>query len=180
MAARKKKSELTGSERLTKLSPRHLAAIRLRIEGRDNAFIAEQLGVSNRTLHLWFSDPMIKEEMKRQLDAVHERFAESMANAAFRGINALVGMIEKPAATPDISDSMRLEAVRELLDRHAETARIADKVGAGSGGGAGQVNFFQLFAKMPDDALAEYLHRWQNGGDGEIIEGNGRVTDPPA
>lgn len=39
----------------------------MRIEGRPTAAICDALGVERRTVYLWFSDPLVKAELRGQL-----------------------------------------------------------------------------------------------------------------
>jgi DNA-binding CsgD family transcriptional regulator len=57
--------------KLVTLSPKHHAAIRQKIAGASGAEIAQELGVTRRTVYLWMSDALVKTELERQLAAIH-------------------------------------------------------------------------------------------------------------
>lgn len=61
----------------------------MRVEGKKNDYIARELGVTHRTLHVWFSQEIFKAEIRRLLDHVDEVFAEKLAGAGLRAISEL-------------------------------------------------------------------------------------------
>lgn len=111
-----------GMTRLTKLSPYHEIAIRMRLEGRPNEEIEEKLGVKERTLHKWFGEPIVKEAMAAQVSKINEVFAERMAGL---GVSALDAMMEMVTADHKgrLSPHQRLEVIREVLDRIPSTQK---------------------------------------------------------
>ena len=58
------------SERLQALGPRHDAAIRLKLDGASGGEITDALDVQTRTVYLWMGEPLVKEELARQLDRI--------------------------------------------------------------------------------------------------------------
>lgn len=79
------------------LNPTHLAACRMRAEARKNKDIAAELGVKERTLHLWFSQEVFKAEVSRLLQNVDEAFTERMASAGLRAIEELTEFSQQSA-----------------------------------------------------------------------------------
>jgi hypothetical protein len=69
------------SEHLRSLGPRHHAAIRLKLDGASGSEIANALDVETRTVYLWMGDPLVKDELARQLDRVGDEFARELALA---------------------------------------------------------------------------------------------------
>jgi hypothetical protein len=69
---------------LTKLGPRHHAAIRMKLGGASGRAIAAALRVERRTVYLWMGDPLVKRELARQLMRLNQRFADLEAAAAVR------------------------------------------------------------------------------------------------
>ena len=67
------------------LTPRHHAAIRLKLDGASGGEIAETLGVQRRTVYLWMGDPLMKQELARQLERIGDEFARQLALAAMVG-----------------------------------------------------------------------------------------------
>lgn len=64
---------------LHQLGPRHHRAVALRIAGESPQSIADSLGVERRTVYLWFSDPMVKEEVQRRVALVGRLVDEQLA-----------------------------------------------------------------------------------------------------
>jgi hypothetical protein len=206
-------------KRLLKLNTQHKAAARLRVEGRTNEQIAEDLGVAIRTLHVWFSDDLVKQEIRRLLERVEDVFVERKATAGLRALEELsrfsgkeagkqlavcracgwFGMTpanhgdpQAPCSGPwemreQISESTKLEALREVLDRVDETTTLRDRARAqealNSGGeGDGQTNYVQIFQQMSDADLARVMQRWAaNQGPPDIaVNGHGDAHGTPA
>ena len=63
------------------LGPRHHAAIRLKLDGASGREIADALDVQTRSVYLWMGDPLVKEELARQLDRIGDVFAREIALA---------------------------------------------------------------------------------------------------
>lgn len=135
------------AEALQKLHPRHYAAIRLRIEGRPNSYICEQIGCKERVLHLWFSDPLVKAELARQMERVQEMFAERLVASAMSGLNAMEELLATPLRDPDVEYEVKLRAVESVLDRNPFTARPAGQQGSPVNVYVGSLTDDQLRAK---------------------------------
>lgn len=136
------------------LQPNHHAAIRLKIEGKPPADIAVALGVKERSVHLWFSDDQIKAELQRQVEKINEVFVQRMAEVGMVGIHELLALARIPTGAEVLTAEMKLEVVREILDRLPQTA----KVGAGKGQGPGGTQVFTgpvAVANMSDAQLLE-------------------------
>lgn len=69
----------------------------MKVEGRRISYMAEALGVKDRTLHLWFSDDLVKAEVARLLSRVEDVFVEARATAGLRALNELSAFSETPA-----------------------------------------------------------------------------------
>lgn len=103
--------------RLAALSPRHHTAIRLKLSGASGAEIAEQVGVERRTVYLWMSDPLVKDELERQLERLNDEVAVRLATAALAGLEQLTDLLRRPASrNPDPME--KLAVAREILDRY--------------------------------------------------------------
>lgn len=85
------------SHRLAKLNTQHRAAARLKVEGRSIAQISEALGVTPRTLHVWFSDQSVKDEVARLLERVEDVYIEKMATAGLAALSELTDFATMPA-----------------------------------------------------------------------------------
>lgn len=76
-------------QHLTALNLQHKAAARLKVEGKRNAYIAEELGVAVRTLHVWFSDDLMKAEIERLSERIDDIFTHTLATLGLRALNEL-------------------------------------------------------------------------------------------
>jgi hypothetical protein len=88
----------------------------MRIEGRATPEICDVLEIQPRTLYNWFSDPLVKGELARQLERINEIFAEKLAETAVRGLTALADVAATPVHEP-LDWKTKLEAVRLIVDR---------------------------------------------------------------
>lgn len=124
--------------RLTALGPRHHAAIRRKLDGASGTEIAQAVGVERRTVYLWMGDPLVKEELERQLLRVHDEVAARLAAGAVVALEQLVAIVERPL-NRDPDPMERIAAAREILDRYEqlrgerETSRLRQPA-LGSGG----------------------------------------------
>jgi AcrR family transcriptional regulator len=85
-------------KRLQRLNTQHKAACRLKVEGRTIDYISEHLGVAPRTLHVWFSDDLVKEEIERILGDVDDLFKRRLAESGFTALDELNRFAALPAA----------------------------------------------------------------------------------
>jgi hypothetical protein len=60
------------TQQLRTLAPRHHHAIRLKLDGASGREIAETLGVETSTVYLWMGDPLVKDELARQLERISD------------------------------------------------------------------------------------------------------------
>jgi hypothetical protein len=146
------------SRALRELNSRHHTAINMRIAGASPSAIAETLGVQRRTVYLWFGDPLVKRQLVSRTENVNDLIADRLAANALVGLDLLRTFAEEPCDTP-VSPQLRLEAIRELLERHPLTnARAAL---------ASTDDHQSVFQAMDDHELAALLHRWAGAGSGE-------------
>ena len=114
------------SEPLQALSPRHHAAIRLKLDGASGSEIAEALDVQTRTVYLWMGDPLVKDELARQLERIGDEFARELALAANTAITELRKMAELPIDGP-LGTSEKLSCIQEILDRFVPTTTMVQE-----------------------------------------------------
>lgn len=145
---------------LKKLGDNHKAACRLRIEGYKNEDIASTLGISKRTLELWFSDPLVKDYIQDLAENVEVAFAEKLATAGMTAVQQLTDLLQKPDRDPDLSASQKLGIANSLMDRIPSMARIVDRPVPQTGD---VNNYMAIFQSMDDGSLAELLRRWAHG-----------------
>jgi hypothetical protein len=150
------------SKRLQELSPKHKAACRLRIEGKNNEYIAKEIGTTKRTLVQWWGDDQVKDYLQKLAENVEQEFAIQLARAGMKSIAALTEILDLDVNPGDngVSPHTKLEVARELMDRLPGTARIGDRNRGNQGGGEGtQVNVFQ---NMTPEQLAAFVQGgWQ-------------------
>lgn len=158
---------------LKKLEARHKAACRMRIEGKDNAYIAAALGMSKRTLEYWWCDDLIIDYLQTLATNVENEFAVQLATAGMTAVQELTRMLTlDDPADEAISYSQKLAVARELMDRTPALARVTDRPQDPSGGRDGDTtNILQIIANMSNDDLADFVHGgWQkslaSNGDG--------------
>ena len=111
---------------LHQLSPRHHQAVALRLAAERPPGIAESLGVERRTVYLWFSDPLVKEELDRRGRDVARLITERLADHTLAALSRLREIIELPLDAKSLTPAQKLEVIREILDRCVYTARIPD------------------------------------------------------
>lgn len=185
------------SQRLDKLNLQHRAACRLKVEGKTIAHIAEELGVATRTLHVWFSDDLIKAELSRLHERIEDVWVQRRSEVGLRALDELMGFAEVNAVktqaqcvmcnwygespephgdpnalcygpydrVPHISEGIKLDALREILDRIDQSAKLRDRAEAqkalnGGADGGGQVNYLAIFQNASDEDIAGLLRRW--------------------
>lgn len=152
----------------TKLNAKHKAAVRLKIEGRSNAFICDQIGVADKTLRVWFSTDIVKKYMEDLADAVEVNFTEKLGTVGAEAIDQLLELIKKPDRDSDISAHTKMDAIAMVLDRIPQTATNQDR--RQIAGGGGDTNNALVFANMTNESLAEFIHGgWRQG----LPSGNG-------
>jgi hypothetical protein len=72
--------------------------------------------VETRTVYLWMGDPLVKQELTRQLERISDEFARQLARAALVGISELREAVQLPVEGP-ITPEQKLAFIREALDR---------------------------------------------------------------
>jgi len=88
----------------------------MRIEGRSSAEICDELGITQRTLYIWFSDPLVKEELASLQAGFSEQLREKINQGVLTAIEALTRMAAAPVEEP-VSPAAKFQAARELLAR---------------------------------------------------------------
>ncbi len=109
---------------LHQLSPRHHKAVALRIAGESPQSIAESLGVELRTVYLWFSDPLVKDEVQRRCRDVADLVSERLADHTLSALERLGEVIDLPLDTESLTVAQKLEVIREILDRCAHSVCV--------------------------------------------------------
>lgn len=112
---------LSMARQLQRLGPRHHAAIQMRLAGDSPAGIAESLGVRRQTVYLWFCDPLVKQAVEDGIARTDRIVAQELAINALHALALLRDIASREPA--DVAEArLQLDAVREMLDRHASTA----------------------------------------------------------
>lgn len=156
------------------------------IAGKPNETIRKELGISERTLVVWMSDDLVKEYLQTLAENVEREFAQEIARASFIAMGEVTDMVQMPVDVSALSPRQKLDAASQILDRNPALAKLTDKAqmaaalngGGGAGGAQGNVtNYLAVFQNMPDDALADFLRQWRDGGGHDnggppVIEGS--------
>jgi AcrR family transcriptional regulator len=111
------------AKHLKELGPQHHAAIRLRAAGTSPEEIAEELGVHRETVYVWFSDPLVKAELNKEIELINERLADRLAAAADRAFSELEAIAMESAQGAPTFD-VKLRALTAILDRCPTSARV--------------------------------------------------------
>jgi AcrR family transcriptional regulator len=93
----------------------------MRVAGASSEAIAQSLGVTRRTVYLWFSDPLVKEQIEVRTRDVAGLIAEKLAENALAGLDLLRQFAEEQVEAP-VTPALKLAAIRDLLDRHPVTS----------------------------------------------------------
>jgi AcrR family transcriptional regulator len=109
---------------LHQLSPRHHQAVALRLAGERPQAIADSLGVERRTVYLWFSDPLVKQEVDRRVRDVAALLTERLADHTLSALDRLGEVVDLPLDATSLTVAQKLEVIREILDRCAYTVRV--------------------------------------------------------
>lgn len=168
---------LVGVKKLTRLDPKHKAACRLKIEGKENVEIAKAVGAQKRTVEVWFSDDLVRDYLQRLAENVEQEFAVQLAGAGMQAVQSLVDMLNKPDRESDISDSGKMRAATEILDRLPGTSKVNERQVPITPPGGDVNNLTQIFANMPDSELANFL---SGGWKEDAIESGATQSSLPA
>lgn len=75
------------------------------------------------TLHAWFSDDLIKDEIQRQLEHINDIFCERKATLSMAGLVELEAMVRMPVRGTTLEPFQKLDVIKEILDRHEATMK---------------------------------------------------------
>lgn len=98
------------------MKAKQLLAIKLLIEGKSQLEIANEIGVSDRTIRNWLSSSDFQEEYRTQLD----QLMLSLSGEAF---SSLLDLMRNSS-----SDTVRLNACKDILSRAGFDATARSKV----------------------------------------------------
>ncbi len=119
------------SRKLKRLSDHHHAAIRMKVEGLPASEIAQRMDTSVQQVYLWFSDPMVKEEIERVRGRIFDLFAERMVDITMRAFHQLEKLADLEVEDSTVSVEQKLEILREILDRNPMTQKpVPERAGA--------------------------------------------------
>jgi hypothetical protein len=114
----------------------------MRIEGRSNDYIAEQLDVKKRTVVFWWMDDKVQAEIDRLMQDVENKFVERLATLGMVALDQQEQILKEPHRG-DITPGMKLQIVESVLDRISATSRTKDLVEANGKNGDVNVNIMQ-------------------------------------
>lgn len=95
----------------THLGTRLFKAMNLALEGFTPREIADQIGVSERTVYRWFEDPDVRAELERRRQEIAAEARRILAGAATKAARTLVELLDCNAPR------VRLDAAIALIDR---------------------------------------------------------------
>ena len=108
---------------LHQLGPHHHQAVALRLAGERPQVIAESLGVERRTVYLWFSDQLVKDELERRSRDLARLITERLADHTLAALSRLREIIDLPLSSTSLTAAEKLEVIREILDRCSYTVK---------------------------------------------------------
>ncbi len=71
--------------------------------------------MQRRTVYLWMGDPLVKDELARQLERISDEFARQLSRAALVAVSQLKEAVQLPVEGP-ITPEQKLAFIREALD----------------------------------------------------------------
>lgn len=77
------------------------------------------MGVARRTVYLWMGDPLVQDELERQLQRVNDELAQRIATASLAALQALTEIVGREVAR-DPSPMEKLAVAKEILDRYEQ------------------------------------------------------------
>lgn len=98
------------------MKAKQLLAIKLLVEGKNQLEIADEIGVSDRTIRNWLASPDFQEEYRTQL----EQLMLSLSGEAF---HSLLDLMRNSS-----SDTVRLNAAKDILSRAGFDATARSKL----------------------------------------------------
>jgi hypothetical protein len=120
---------------LKKLSSDHLRAAELIAEGTNFALVADQLGVSRRTIDRWLLRPDVKQHLAQLQQRKMQANQESLASKYQRSIEQLAGLGITTVATilkdPDAKKGEKLKAVELVAKWYGLDSPIKHQVEVG-------------------------------------------------
>ena len=143
------------------LDARQLQAIHLYLANPNKARVAEEIGVSPKTLSRWFKDPVFLAEYRRQLDDVQFDLWTQLIAAKDQAWEHLIWLMT--ASEPRVS----IRATTWLLDRLLSSPSFLDRSMARRTGLAVQLEEREL----------ELLEHVAAAGRGEVDRGDGHRSD---
>ena len=135
----------------------------MRIDGQNNAAICSALKITDASLIRWWSDELMQDYLNTLAQNVEEAFAIQLATAGMKSVATLVAILDKPATDQTVSDHLKLEVARDLMDRLPGTARVRERHDPS----ADIPQLLQVFMNMPDAQLLEFIN---SGGKPPAIE----------
>ncbi len=87
----------------------------MRVAGATPGEIAEQLNVERRTVYVWFSNPLVKDGLQRELGSVNEEFRLRLALLGLDAIDTLHKLMALPGPG-NISAEAKLDAIRAAIE----------------------------------------------------------------
>ncbi len=80
--------------------------------------------MERRTVYLWFSDPLLKDELERRSRDLAKLITERLADHTLAALSRLREIIELPVSPESLTPTEKLEVIREILDRCVYTVKL--------------------------------------------------------
>lgn len=150
--------------KLKHLEPRHKAACRMRIEGKDNDYISAALNISKRTLVCWWCDDLVLDYLDTLAQNVEREFAVQLATAGMVAVQELTSILQSEVDPEErITYSGKLAVARELMDRTPALAKVVDRSPVAPPGEGDTTNILQIIGNMSNEDLAAFVSGgWQH------------------
>lgn len=151
---------------LKHLEARHKAACRLRIEGKNNAYIATALNMSKRTLECWWCDDLVVDYLQTLAENIEREFAFQLATAGMTAVQELTRILSLDDAEEAVSFHTKLEIARDLMDRTPALAKNGDRRTSEPvvGHEGDTTNILALIGNMSNEDLAGFVNGGWNKG----------------
>ncbi len=111
---------MTKSDKKQELSQRQQKAIPFLVQSSTVEGGCKEARISRETYYKWLSDPLFKDELKRQRDQVIEDALNVMKANTTKAVNALVGLLNTK------NDNLKRWVANDILDHVLKAREIED------------------------------------------------------
>jgi len=119
------------TKRNEKLSNRQLKALPLLISSKTVQEGCDKAGITPKTYYEWLKNPMFKEELTRQQNAISDKAISTLRESMEKALNVLVSLLDSKtestrrlAASDLIAHGIRLRELEEIEGRLRSVERV--------------------------------------------------------